>query len=161
MFDPREHAKALAGAAGAGLVFGPGGPEMAATITSLRNAKKVRDAWKGDLIHGTGVTLMACGSVDQKFQRFERNGRFIRVAAKPDRCIKAKQGQAADNGGRVQMGDCKRQKRAAWYYNDAALRNGKGKCLDVHAPQRDEEGARVQIWSCNRAPQQKWRFLEP
>lgn len=160
-FDPREHAKAMAGAAGAGLVFGPGGPELASTITSLRSANKVREAWKGELVHGTGVTLMECGATNQKFQRFERDGRFIRVVAEPNRCIKAKQGQTTENGGRVQMGKCKRQQRTAWYRDGAALRNGKGKCLDVHKPQLRSEGARIQLWSCNKSTQQRWRLVSP
>ncbi len=160
-FDPREHAKALAAGAGGGLVFGPGGGELAATIQHLRTAKKVGDAWKGDLVHGTGVTLMECGSVDPRFQRFERDDRFVRVRAKPGKCVKAKQGQTQENGGRVQMGNCRQHQRAAWYIDDGQLRNGKGKCLDVHAPQLDKEGARVQLWSCNGSRQQRWSFRRP
>lgn len=160
-FDPREHAKALAAGAGGALVFGPGGGELASAIQQLRTAKKVREAWKGDLVHGTGVTLMECGSTDPEYQRFERDGRFIRVVAKPDRCVKAKQGQTERNGGRVQMGACKKQQRTAWYLDEGQLRNGKGKCLDVHAPQLDEEGAKIQLWTCNREPQQRWSFVRP
>lgn len=161
-FDPREHAKALAAGAGGALVFGPGGGELATAIQHLRTAGKTRDAWQGDLVHGTGVTLMPCGSTKAKFQRFERDDRFIRVVARPDMCVKAKQGQTERNGGRVQMGACKQHRRAAWYLDDGRqLRNGRGKCLDVHAPLLDDPGAKVQLWSCNGAPQQRWSFARP
>jgi hypothetical protein len=156
MFDPREHAKAMAGAAGAGLVFGPGGPELAHSIQALRQAKKVSESWQGDLRQGTGVTLLECGSVEDKYQGFRRDGRFFVVAS--GLCLKGKQGQAAKNGGRVQIGKCKRQKRSAWYVNGKELSNGKNKCLDVHRPQLNKEGARVQLWDCNGQPQQRWTF---
>lgn len=160
-FDPREHARALAAGAGGAFLFGPGGGELASAIQHLRTAKKVGDAWKGDLVHGTGVTLMECGSVAPKFQRFQRDERFVRVVARPGKCVKAKQGQTGRNGGRVQMGACRQHQRAAWYLDDGQLRNGRGKCLDVHAPQLDEEGAKVQLWSCNGARQQRWSFQRP
>lgn len=156
MFDPREHAKTMAGAAGAGLVFGPGGPELVHSIQALRQAKKVSEGWQGDLRHGMGVTLLECGAVDAKYQAFRRDGYFFE--ARSGHCFKGKQGQADENGGRVQLGGCKNQQRTAWYVNGGEFRNGKGKCLDVHAPDRDKEGARVQLWDCNGAPQQRWTY---
>jgi len=155
-FDPREHAKALAGASAA-LIFGPGGADLAIAVKSLRTRNQVKAAWQGDLQNRTGVTLMECGSVDAKFQEFVFDGQFIRVAAKMNRCLKAKDGQAQKNGGRIQIGSCKRQQRAAWYRtNSGGLRNGKGLCIDVHVPQLNEEGAKIQLWQCNSTPQQTW-----
>lgn len=157
MFDPREHAKALVGAAAGGLVFGPGGPELINSVQALRQAKKLSEGWqKGELKHSTGMTLLECGAVDEKFQAFRREDRHFVVAS--GHCVHAKQGQARDNGGRVQLGNCARHPRAAWYLNGRELKNGRGKCLDVHAPDLDKEGARIQLWSCNGAPQQRWTF---
>ena len=122
----------------------------------MRQAKKVSESWQGDLKHGTGMTLLECGSVDDKFQAFRREGRHLVVAS--GHCLHAKQGQARDDGGRVQLGNCTRKQRGAWYLNGKELKNGKGQCLDVHRPDLNKEGARIQLWSCNSQPQQRWTY---
>ncbi len=42
----------------------------------------------------------------------------------------------------------------------AAIRNGAGKCLDVHEPDQHLNGGRVQAWDCNNSPQQTWMLIE-
>ncbi|MDZ7645614.1 MAG: ricin-type beta-trefoil lectin domain protein [Woeseiaceae bacterium] len=155
-FDPREHAKNLAGASGA-MFLGPGGPEMITTVRMLQSKRKLEEAWKGGTQQGMGVTLLECGAVDPEYQKFIRDDRFLRTYD-GKHCLKAKQGQAQDNGGRVQIGACKNQQRAAWYINEREFKNGKGKCLDVHRPDREKTGARVQLWGCSGRSQQKWNL---
>jgi hypothetical protein len=159
MFDPREHAKNLAGLSG-GFFLGPGGPEMVTSVRTLRMKADLEKAWRGDPGQGMGVTQLRCGSVDPRYQQFIRDGRFLRTRD-GKYCVKAKQGQARDNGGRVQIGQCRHQQRAAWYVNGHEFKNGKGKCLDVHRPDRTHEGARVQLWSCTGRSQQQWTFSYP
>ncbi|WP_405236178.1 RICIN domain-containing protein [Lentisalinibacter orientalis] len=156
VFDPREHAKNVAGISGA-MFLGPGGPELITTVRAIKRKRKLEAAWKGDTKQGMGVTLLECGAVDPEYQKFIRDGRYLRTRD-GKHCLKAKDGQATDNGGRVQIGSCKRQQRAAWYVDEREFRNGKGKCLDVHRPDRTREGAKVQLWNCTGRSQQKWNL---
>lgn len=158
-FDPREHLKAIgvSDKVANALVFGPAGPEMASTVGTLRQIKKLKDAWQGDLKKRLGLTLLQCGSVAPKYQAFRRHqGAFLQVRDGKHFCLSNRKNK---NGGRVEIHNCKTKKRRAWYFDgDGTLRNAKGRCLDVHRPQLNDEGARIQMWDCNGQPQQRWNF---
>ena len=67
-------------------------------------------------------------------------------------------GEGARNGAKALIWACNGDANQQWKFENGALVNENGMCLDVHGPDIRRRGGKVQAWDCHYGSNQQWRY---